>query len=259
MQADGIFFSPQGWKYFVRRDDDGNLYDKQGKKVCEHGAHSLCSKCFPPLKCPHGKRKDRCIECGGTGLCEHKKQKGQCTQCRDLYGHGIGIYFCSVTRQAKRDCRHCREKKNVMEVVKTIKKDDYERRQQHVPHSVTLEDLDVIRPIYPDSAFSDERMGMGAQFVDDEFPFQEVSSDEELSAFVSAPGAAQGSASGAFFLDDVPDPTVFSSYDHHPENQGGRKRKKRFTRRLRRNHNTKKKSKMIKRKVTKRSRKNKHK
>ena len=256
MQADGIFFRPQGWKYFVRRDDDGNLYDKQGKKVCEHGAHSLCRKCFPPLKCPHGKRKDRCIECGGTGLCEHKKQKGQCTQCRDLYGHGIGIYFCSVTRQAKRDCRHCREKKNVMEVVKTIKKDDYERRQQHVPHSVTLEDLDVIRPIYPDSAFSDERLG--AQFVDDEFPFQEVSSDEELSAFVSAPGSAQGSAQRAFFLDDVPNPTVFSSYEDS-ENQRGGKRKKRFTRRLRRNHNTKKKSKMIKRKVTKRSRKNKHK
>ena len=203
-------------------------------------------KVYPPVMCHHGKRKYRCAECGGIGLCEHGRQKDQCAICR------TGTYFCIVTGKAKKDCRHC---KDIKEVVKSIKKDDDKRRQQNMSHgSVTLKDLDHIRPISRRSAFADERLDM--QYDSDlDFPFQEVSSDE--SAFVSAPGSAQGAAQGAFFFDDVPeDPTEFLRYD---ENQGGRKRKKRFTRRLRRNRNTKKKNKMIKRKVTKRSRKNKHK
>lgn len=213
------------------------------------------NKVYPPVMCQHGKRKYRCAECGGIGLCEHGRQKDQCAICR------TGTYFCIVTGKAKKDCRHC---KDIKEIVKSIKKYDDKRRQQNMSHSsVTLKDLDHIRPISRRSAFADERLDM--QYDSDlDFPFQEVSSDEDESTFVSAPGAApglaQGSAQGAFFLDDVPNPTVFSSHDNHdPENQGGRKRKKRITRRLRRKHNTKKKNKMIKRKVTKLSRKNKHK
>lgn len=208
---------------------------------------------YPPVMCHHGKRKYRCPECGGIGLCEHGRQKDQCAICR------TGTYFCIVTGKAKKNCRHC---KAIKEVVKSIKKDDDKRRQQqqqHMSHSVTLEDLDYIHPMSRRSAFADELLGSRQYDSDLDFPFQ---SDEDDSAFVSAqgsaPGAAQGSAQEAFFLDDVPNPTVFSSYDDH-ENQGGTKRKKRFTRRLRRNHNTKKKNKMMKRKVTKRSRKNKHK
>jgi len=34
-----------------------------------------------PKKCPHGKRKSRCKECGGSELCIHKKQKSQCKEC----------------------------------------------------------------------------------------------------------------------------------------------------------------------------------
>jgi len=33
-------------------------------------------------KCPHGKRKDRCFHCGGSGLCIHKKRKDQCGECK---------------------------------------------------------------------------------------------------------------------------------------------------------------------------------
>ena len=207
-------------------------------------------KVYPPVMCHHGKRKYRCPECGGIGLCEHGRQKDQCAICR------TGTYFCIVTGKAKKDCRHC---KDIKEIVKSIKKDD---KQNMSRSSVTLKDLDHIRPISRRSAFADERLDM--QYDSDlDFPFQ---SDEDESAFVSAPGAAPGSAQGsaqgtaqgtAFFFDDVPeDPTEFLRYD---ENQGGRKRKKRITRRLRRKHNTKKKNKMIKRKVTKLSRKNKHK
>lgn len=223
----------------------------QGRpRLTEQQADKSKNKVYPPIMCHHGKRKYRCAECGGIGLCEHGRQKDQCAICR------TGTYFCIVTGKAKKNCRHC---KTIKEVVKSIRKDDDKRRQQHVSHSVTLEDLDYIHPVSRRSAFADERLA--PQYDSDlEFPFQKVSSDEEESAFVSAQGAAQGAAQEAFFLDDVPNPTVFSSYDDHDhENQGGRKCKKRFTRRLRRNHNTKKKNKMIKRKVTKRSRKNKHK
>ena len=32
-------------------------------------------------KCEHGKRKTRCIECGGSEICSHGKQKGKCKDC----------------------------------------------------------------------------------------------------------------------------------------------------------------------------------
>src|SRR5437016_10596061 len=32
-------------------------------------------------KCLHGKRKERCVECGGNSLCLHKKIKGRCVEC----------------------------------------------------------------------------------------------------------------------------------------------------------------------------------
>ena len=32
-------------------------------------------------KCPHGKRKCRCVECNGTSICEHKKMKDSCKIC----------------------------------------------------------------------------------------------------------------------------------------------------------------------------------
>lgn len=32
-------------------------------------------------KCPHGKRKSRCRECGGTSFCEHNRIKSECKDC----------------------------------------------------------------------------------------------------------------------------------------------------------------------------------
>ena len=34
-------------------------------------------------KCPHGKRKAQCKECGGSAFCEHGKEKRQCKKCGD--------------------------------------------------------------------------------------------------------------------------------------------------------------------------------
>lgn len=36
---------------------------------------------MPRQKCIHGKRKDRCVDCHGSGICEHNKCRYQCREC----------------------------------------------------------------------------------------------------------------------------------------------------------------------------------
>ena len=50
-------------------------------------------------KCPHGKQKYRCVECGGASLCEHKIQRYTCVVCK-----GAGV--CEHLKQRK-TCREC--------------------------------------------------------------------------------------------------------------------------------------------------------
>ena len=35
----------------------------------------------PEIKCPHGKRKRRCKDCGGSGICEHQRDRSSCIDC----------------------------------------------------------------------------------------------------------------------------------------------------------------------------------
>ncbi len=37
---------------------------------------------YVPKKCEHGKRKSRCINCGGSDICIHGKIKSRCVECR---------------------------------------------------------------------------------------------------------------------------------------------------------------------------------
>ena len=50
-------------------------------------------------KCEHDKRKDRCKDCGGSGICEHGKIKYSCKECG-----GSGI--CEHNRH-KNSCKDC--------------------------------------------------------------------------------------------------------------------------------------------------------
>jgi hypothetical protein len=43
----------------------------------------------PPTPCEHGKRKDRCVDCGGSGICLHGRQKARCVDCG---GSGICLH-----------------------------------------------------------------------------------------------------------------------------------------------------------------------
>jgi len=50
-------------------------------------------------KCPHGKRKNDCVECGGSSICIHKKRKFNCKEC------GGGAYCIHGIMKAR--CRDC--------------------------------------------------------------------------------------------------------------------------------------------------------
>ena len=51
------------------------------KGPCEHGVkyRSQCKVCGA---CPHGNRRSRCKECGGSGICEHGRERSKCKECR---------------------------------------------------------------------------------------------------------------------------------------------------------------------------------
>ncbi len=36
------------------------------------------------MACEHGRRKDRCKDCGGNGMCEHNKRKLYCKDCVEV-------------------------------------------------------------------------------------------------------------------------------------------------------------------------------
>ena len=49
------------------------------------------------IRCePHGRRKDRCVECGGKGICTHGRRKSECVDCggKGICPHGRKKYRC---------------------------------------------------------------------------------------------------------------------------------------------------------------------
>jgi hypothetical protein len=50
--------------------------------------------------CPHNKRKDRCVECGGVGICIHNKRKIVCKICG-------GSQVC-IHNKLKQVCKECK-------------------------------------------------------------------------------------------------------------------------------------------------------
>ena len=47
-------------------------------------------------KCEHGRRKDKCKECGGSGICAHGRRKDECKHCGGsaICPHGKNKYRC---------------------------------------------------------------------------------------------------------------------------------------------------------------------
>jgi hypothetical protein len=53
-----------------------------GSDFCEHGKEKYyCKDCGGAGICEHDKRKEYCVICGGNALCEHGKRKSRCIIC----------------------------------------------------------------------------------------------------------------------------------------------------------------------------------
>jgi len=64
---------------------------------CEHGRRkSRCVECGGSAICEHKKIKIQCIECGGSQTCQHKKQRSGCKDCGggSICVHGIRRVWC---------------------------------------------------------------------------------------------------------------------------------------------------------------------
>ena len=55
----------------------------------------------PITLCPHGKRTDRGVECGGVGIYQHGRRRGHCKECG-------GASLCKPHGRRKNNCTLCR-------------------------------------------------------------------------------------------------------------------------------------------------------
>ena len=88
------------------------------RKRCPHGKHkSFCKECGGSQICPHDKLKQNCRECGASRFCEHDKLKSKCKECggSHICEHGKrkyhcrdcgGLAFCQHDKEKKR-CKEC--------------------------------------------------------------------------------------------------------------------------------------------------------
>ena len=54
-----------------------------GGSICEHGRiRSKCKECGGASICEHGRVRSYCKECGGASICEHGRQRYRCKECR---------------------------------------------------------------------------------------------------------------------------------------------------------------------------------
>ena len=74
--------------------------DKNGKAAFEtQGREKRARTTQPQTKCTHGRRKSRCVDCGGGSICTHRKQRAQCKYCG-------GASICEHNR-VRSNCKDC--------------------------------------------------------------------------------------------------------------------------------------------------------
>lgn len=67
---------------------------------CPHGRRrSLCKECGGTGICQHDRRRQRCKDCGGNQICEHNRVKSKCKDCG-------GSSMC-VHKRRRSECREC--------------------------------------------------------------------------------------------------------------------------------------------------------
>jgi hypothetical protein len=93
-----------GWDTFemvrLERFEFNDLADIRARE--RHYVEELCATLNaknPIQNCPHGRREDQCVVCGGVGICQHGRQRQQCKQCG-----GTSICPHDRLRQYCKDC-----------------------------------------------------------------------------------------------------------------------------------------------------------
>ena len=55
---------------------------KKARSRCPHGRErSTCTECGGAGLCPHQRRRRQCKECGGAGICQHQRRRSKCKEC----------------------------------------------------------------------------------------------------------------------------------------------------------------------------------
>lgn len=71
-----------------------------GSSFCEHGRQRYeCKECGGASICEHRRRRSRCKECGGASICEHNRERPKCKECG-------GSQICEHNRLRSR-CKEC--------------------------------------------------------------------------------------------------------------------------------------------------------
>ncbi len=98
--------------------------DCGGSEICEHNRQKYnCRECGGIGICEHNRRKSKCKECGGSEICEHNCQKYQCKECggSQICVHNRQISGCKECNGSQ-ICEHGRRKEKCRECGNVIKK-----------------------------------------------------------------------------------------------------------------------------------------
>lgn len=101
---------------------------KRQSQTCEHGKRKYrCIECGGSGLCIHKKEKSRCFDCGGKSICEHKRIKSRCRdcggsqvcihgreKCRCIYCNGSQI---CIHHKDKAKCYDCNPKKCIHDLI----------------------------------------------------------------------------------------------------------------------------------------------
>ena len=117
-----LFASTQKRKCRSDEEREGGVTGEQAKPISEQEIGSRAPGIQSPLaneggkasisggvgrkraQCPHGRRKDTCKDCGGSGICEHGKRRYRCKDCG-------GSQVCPHQRR-KDECGDCKAAAN---------------------------------------------------------------------------------------------------------------------------------------------------
>ena len=77
---------------------------RRPEKKCPHGRRRYrCRDCGAPArsgkKCPHGRQRNHCADCGGAGVCSRGRVRARCRDCG-------GASYCEHSR-LRSYCRDC--------------------------------------------------------------------------------------------------------------------------------------------------------